>query len=237
MMAALKSRATFAIKEQLTPPLLLPIAIACLALLATYAVSHATQPSNFDFDDGTAQGWTVNAAGHLLVSGPGFGGSAYALNIYQDHPGDDVLVKAPSSFSGDLSRFSGIRWDEFMPDYDADNYIGTGLYLVGTDGSFYAFAPRPPLLEAGQWQVRSLNFDPTNYFQWSGFSSFDTVLHNVQALYISGITSSLGTPGLQVSVDNITLVPEPTALQFTLLTILWAFLRAGRRLVPTSPTA
>jgi len=209
--------------------LLRPLAIACLALLPSPVFSQAAPLS--DFDDGTAQGWTVNAAGHLVVSAPGFGGAGYALDIYQDLPGNDVLVRAPGSFSGDLSGVTGIRWDEFMPDYGSDNYIGPGLYMAGTDGSFYAFAPRPPVLGAGKWQVRSLSFDPANFYRWEGSSSFETVLHNVEALYISGVTSVIGAPPLQVRLDNITLVPEPSALQFNLLAVatVLAFLCTRRK--------
>lgn len=199
------------------------LAIFFIALLSTRAVGQGTVLIS-NFEDGTLQGWNLDSsAGYLTVSAPGSDGHGSALDIFRTPDWVDLMVRIP--VSGDLSSYSGIVWDEFVPDHGTLAAYGPGLYVIGTDGTFFGFAPRPQVLGVDGWSTRFLPFESAHYYPWRGAASFDEVIRNVDSIFISGGTGLVGSQPLQLRIDNVYLVPEPSklTLSFVALATFFAF--------------
>ncbi|MBN1511440.1 MAG: hypothetical protein JXB13_05450 [Phycisphaerae bacterium] len=160
-----------------------------------------------DFDDGTLQGWTQveEFLGTLTVepTGGNPGGWLFVTDLAS---GGALKVRGPSAFSGDLSVYTGISWDEFIITHPGeDNTSATVPVLWGTDGSQYRYYGEQGPLDV--WRDRYVSFDPAGWVQWYGPSSFTEVLQDATLGFELAVTNGLGP---EAGLDNIRLVPEPS---------------------------
>jgi len=118
--------------------------------------------------------------------------------------GSTLFARAPVGFTGDLSVYAGLQWDEFIPNNGASTRNPTFLYLLGADGTrFYHGASNDSL---DNWRTRFAPFQTNAWVKLDGTASFEAVLANVQSLFIYMETADIA-PVLESRVDNIALVP------------------------------
>lgn len=211
------------------------MAAGWLALAATSAPAGVIST----FDDGTLQGWTPDVArfeGTLQVDTEGNPGPGMSAN--DTGPSVSLVVQAPVAYTGDLSVYLGIAWDEFVFDYGASNSFSTGILLRGSDGTEYqaGFEMDTP---REVWRDRFLEFRSDFWTLRTGSADFEDVIGGVAALFIGMDTSSRASGEKESIVDNIALVPrqavpEPALWQL-LVAAVAAAVAASRRRSRVSP--
>ena len=176
-----------------------------------------------NFDDGTLQGWTKGTP----FFNPQFGGSLQVSSI--GNPGSSMVAtdsvggggglfaQAPVAFTGDLSSFSGISWDEYLP----SNSIGrTSISLLGANNTVYSGTTADQNnVTVNSWVSRFISFDEAsgNWSLSTGSDSFEELIGNVNGLYIQmDVTTSDFDPLPEAIVDNISLAPVPIPSTFIL---------------------
>lgn len=176
-----------------------------------------------DFDDGTLQGWTqVDEFLGTLTAEPSGGNPGGWLLVTDTAGGGALKVKGPSAFRGDLSVYTGISWDELVITQPGqENIYPTVPVLWGTDGSQYRYYGEMGPLDV--WRERYVSFDPEEWVQWYGPSSFAEVLQDATLGFELAVSTGLGP---ETGLDNIRLVPEPS---MGLLGLVGLTLLAGRR--------
>lgn len=186
-------------------------ACAILALLAATAAVGGAVPYS-DFEDGTLQGWTKLPAfnGDLVYAGRGGNPGGYMFCGDTMPGGGGLQARAPSDFTGDLSLYRGLQWDECLsactPGPTSPTY--PLLYaVVGGDTTIYRESNRQVTV-VGSWQRRFVSFDADSWERVSGTASFDSAIHEVSMLTISMDCNTMcyGEAG----VDNIMILgPDP----------------------------
>jgi len=199
-----------------------------------------------DFDDGTLQGWTKGTpsfnplfGGNLELSANGNpGGAMVAFDTVG--AGGGLFASAPAQFTGDLSSFTGIGWDEFLP---AAAIGRTSIALQGGSAGtvFTGVTADQATIVTGNWESRSIPFDFGSglWILESGSDSFDNVLQSVTGLYIQMDVTTANFGSLpEASVDNVFLsaVPEPTSA-FLLGTAVVGMLAVGIRPRTQAPSS
>ncbi len=172
----------------------------------------------FDFDDGTFQGWTKKGQFLGSLSNPGVNGNPGGFLLAEDEAagGGGLAVSAPSPFTGNLARFNGIRWDEYVYVRGAGGsrvVRPTNIFIQGgTNGSIYGLADNP-LTQIGVWKTRFVGFDPSSFALVQGIDQFDDVITSVSEVWFELDTSTLAS-GPESGIDNIRLVavPEPSSI-------------------------
>jgi hypothetical protein len=169
----------------------------------------------WDFEDGTLQGWEPGLGdyfwGNLFITTGGNPG--YCMVATDTRAGGSLLAKAPIDSQTDLSIYGGISWDEWVPNRGSQTTVRTQIFLEGSDGTLYGEIYTPSTIPLAQWYNRFVSFEPTNWQLSIGNASFETVLENVSALYISMDTSVWSGPSwVESYVDNVYLIPEPTTI-------------------------
>lgn len=187
-----------------TPLCRIVLATAIAVALFLPPSSSWAQGITSDFDDGTFQGWTKgpNFNGRLLISDGGNPGFCM-LTTDTLAGGGGLLVYAPPSFVGDLSSYTGIGWDEFVPDYGSKTLYGTHVYIEHSNGTTYRTDMSITIRNA--WHTKHVPFEAGSWFLVSGSDSFEDVIQNVAALYISMDTSLHNDDREESRVDNITM--------------------------------
>jgi hypothetical protein len=122
-----------------------------------------------------------------------------------------LLAQAPAAFTGDLSGFPGISWDEFLPSSSVGR---TRVALLGPADTVYrGVTPDQAVVSVNTWEERFVPFDSSSGL-WSlvtGTESFENVISNVEALFIDMdvTTSNFGSSSPEARVDNVMLSYEP----------------------------
>lgn len=150
-----------------------------------------------DFN-GTLEGWSPEGyfGGRLVVE------SGHMVVYDTVSGGGGLTVRAPEYFLGDMTRFAGIQWDEYL--YDSPLY-STSMTLRGANGTRYQTANNMAT-RAGVWRTRSITFDPGNWTRLSGTGSFESVLEDVQGLFIQ---MDVSWNPKEAAVDNIGFITKP----------------------------
>ncbi|HNO77854.1 MAG TPA: PEP-CTERM sorting domain-containing protein [Phycisphaerae bacterium] len=189
----------------------------CTLCCAVLAQSANANPLS-DFDDGTLQGWTAIATPwdgdpfggtfELVTSGGNPGGYIHAID---ESSIGGLLVAGPAEFSGDLSGYTAVQYDEYI--YSNPQIVhGTSLFLLGANGTSYRSIQ--PLDQVATWATRTV---PLEEGSWMlnpgsiGTESFAEVLLDA-TLAVEFSVSVTSFPTLEAGIDNITLVPEPASL-------------------------
>jgi hypothetical protein len=123
-----------------TPPPAISVALLVALLLVALADPAFAQPSVFDFDSGTVQGWTFQ--GTFLWAGS---------------------TQLPGAFNSDFTR----RWEDrtnFPGDLGADPLDGAGCLLFHTPSGQLGIANPPP--NATRWQAGVQSPDLTTSPEW-----------------------------------------------------------------------
>lgn len=198
--------------------------IVCTFVCAAVAKSSVGSPIS-DFDDGTLQGWrpiatpwTGDPFGGILGLAPTGGNTGGFISGIDTSAIGGMLVAGPAEFSGDLSMYTEVRWDEFI--YDNPQTVqGTSVFLLGANGT--AYRKIQPLDQIGTWATRSVPLQASSWslIPESGTASFSDVLSDA-TLAVEFSTSITTFPTLESGIDNITLVPEPSTLVIFVLMIL-----------------
>lgn len=190
-------------------------------------VAFASLPSSVkaeqilsDFDDGTLQGWTARLPFAGTLSNPGVDGNPGGFLFVTDTVplGGGLFADAPAPYTGDLSGFVGLRWDEFVYVRGAGGSrteVPTELFITGGQNSTTFRLANNPLTLIGQWHTRFVEFDAVNFSVLSGTDSFSSVISNVTSLAMEMDTSTLANGGPESGIDNVLLVnavPEPSSI-------------------------
>ena len=161
-----------------------------------------------DFEDGTLQGWTRVEPfyGGLFNHTPGGNPGKFMRNTDTMAGGGTLQVEAPSAFTGNLSVYAGIVWDEYLYDCSPEIIDPTFPILVGIDGTIY----RERDFQVGQLEVWVPRFVPFYSTAWelisgSGTASFEEVLQNVAALRMNMEISANESCYYEAGIDNISL--------------------------------
>ena len=196
------------------------LAAMCFAIV----VSSPALAQSSDFDDLTLQGWSPEPPfnGELFVDSNGNpGGAMVATDTVVG--GGGLFALAPTGYTGDISSFEGIRWDEFVPDHGAATVIATRIHIRSTGGSEYASGNALGPIDS--WHTRVEPFSPEAWTLTVGSESLDDVLQSVESLVISMDTAQLADGSVESRVDNVELfgappVPTVSAWGLIILTLL-----------------
>jgi hypothetical protein len=209
---------------------------ACGLIPALFAGAPCTAGVITTFSDGTLSGWT--AYGNSSSTNPGpFGGALqataegnpdFAMEATDTISGSGGLFAlGPAEYSGDLSVYVAVSWDEFVIDYADDTLFSTGVY-IGSEGSVYR--TDESLGTPGTWRRRFVPLEASHWFHVNGSKTFDEVVTDVTHFWMQMEVSVAGLV-VESRVDNIRLVtvPEPTAIGLVIMAATLLSLRLGRR--------
>ena len=220
-----------------TTPVFLAFATASLlASLALPAEAVIVVGETDDFENGTLQGWQAGVANPNGPANVGSGGPGGA--------GDNFLrltSKGLPGAGGKLVVFNSNQW--------AGDYLGAGvtsirmqvnnlgatdlvlrLILEGGPGSLTTVDPVSVPAGSG-WETVSFSLASTNL----AGASFDAVMDHVTSLDLVHSPNSISARSLApdiaavLGVDNVTAIPEPSALLLTAIGLAALVCSAGRR--------
>lgn len=210
--------------------------VVLLTLFAVVPFAGAGVVQTWDWGNGTLQGWTAEPPfGGALGVDTTFGnpsGSLFATDTIGG--GGSLFARAPAVLSGDLSIYSNITWDEYIPDRGSRTTLSTGLYLQGQDGTLYV--SDRTLSAKNAWNTRNVSFNDVS--EWSlvaGNVPFMDVLQNVKAVFFDMDTSVQASGGVESWLDNVRVsvdtnpVPEPSILALLSSGLVVGFLSVRRR--------
>jgi hypothetical protein len=163
--------------------------VSCVAYVCTPGSAVVA-----DFDDGTRQGWSKDRPydGDLVVAVRDGGGCLKAFDTMGN--GSALATLASCDFTGDLSAYDGLQWDEYVfgcPGYSV--FRRTVPQLMGPDSTLYMPVDRSADVR-NQWHTLYIPFDPLLWernINWPGTSTFQEVLQNVAAFRFSPPPSTL----------------------------------------------
>ena len=179
--------------------------LTCFQFLAPEACSEITTT----FSDGTLSGWSEYGgnprddpppfAGELEITANG--NPDFAMQAVDTIVGGGgLLVIGPDSFAGDLSIYSTIEWDEYVPSLNESR--STTIYLRSDDTIYRTFIVFGPL---DVWNSRLQPLDAQEWEFLEGTKSFQDVLSNVtHFFFLMSTTDSVGF--VESIIDNIRLV-------------------------------
>jgi hypothetical protein len=185
------------------------LGLSVAVLLLAGNTTGAAQPF-CDFDDGTLQGWTKHGRFNGDLDNPGSGGNPGGFMHCGDTmaAGGTLQAAAPSEFTGDLSDYIGIEWDEYL--YYCYPSPGQPTFpllvgLVDSDTTIYQerWADEYPI---EVWRARFVPFVSTAWERISGSADFQEVLQNVVALRMNMECNGMCYD--ESGIDNIGLVPR-----------------------------
>jgi hypothetical protein len=193
-----------------------------------------------DFDDGTLQGWSQQPIFNGTLTAPTTGGNpnGYMLTTDTMAAGGSLLALAPSTLTGNLLAYSGLQWDEFVFSNHGTTTVSTSVLIRGADGTVYQ--SDRSLGPIALWNTKSASFlDSSDWILKSGSASFNDVLANVDALFLSLDTSTLGNGNRESGIDNIGLlerqvtnvVPEPATMGLMGMGLIGTLFRKRKNLV------
>lgn len=200
---------------------LLVFTSACLFSMA----SSAGPIVSFDWNDGTLQGWSKQSpfCGDLGVD-PSFGNAGGSIFATDTRSGCGGLLAIAPGLSGDLSGYSHIEWDEYVPNRST-TVISSFIRLVSTDGT--VFQSDRTLGSTNSWAAKSVSLnDASGWIRSLGSSSFEDVLASVDSLEISMDTSTSASGGVESWIDNFNVfadavdVNEPAGLSLFFMSLM-----------------
>ncbi len=177
--------------------------LAVLALVLVMAGGAGAQPFS-NFDDGTLQGWTKLPPFNGDLENPGTGGNPGGYMFCRDTMagGGGLLALAPPEFTGDLRRYDGVRWDEYLFYCSDTNEPTYPLLFALIDGDSTLFAERNRQVGPLEvWRERFVPFDPGSWERRYGTATFDEVLRNVTELRMN--MDCNGNCHDEAGIDNI----------------------------------
>ena len=199
------------------------------AIFFAIVVSSPALAQSSDFDDLTLQGWSKEPPfnGELFVDSNGNpGGAMVATDTVAG--GGGLLALAPTGYTGDISSFEGIQWDEFVPDHGDATVIATSIMIRSTGGSEYVSGNALGPIDS--WHTKVEPFVPEAWTLTVGSESLDDVLQSVESLVISMDTSQLADGSVESRVDNVELFgapPVPTVSEWGLIILTLLLLMVG----------
>lgn len=184
--------------------------LSIVILLLAGSTNGTAQPF-CDFDDGTLQGWTKHLPFNGDLDNPGFDGNPGGFM----HCGDTMAMGgrldavAPNEFTGDLSQYLGIEWDEFLYECSPPPGQPTFPILVGQVGADTTVFEElwSPGYPTATWRERYVPFDSTSWVRTSGLASFEEVLQNVIVLRMNMDCNGMCYD--EAGIDNIGLAGSP----------------------------
>ena len=134
-----------------------------LIMLVILSLPYSLSAAMSDFDDGTLQGWTMGTPfwnpqynGTLSVSNignPGFSMMATDTVGF----GGGLWAQAPVTFTGNLTNFVGLSWDEYLP---TNAVIRTMVSLQGANNTVYrGVSSDHSTITRNSWQNQFVPFD------------------------------------------------------------------------------
>jgi hypothetical protein len=171
-----------------------------------FALPAGGQTVLSDFEDGTLQGWMSNDSleGEIYVTTGGNPGYCMAAT---DTGERSVRAVAPPEFAGDLSGYSGVKWDTFVPDKGSLTVQRTFIILQSTNLTRFRSTYDIAQIPIETWNTRFAPFRAEHWEFIHGTESFEDVLRDVDALKINMETAN--GLGIESYVDNVTLIPKP----------------------------
>ena len=156
---------------------------AALALVAPIAAAAPLST----FDTGS-DGWVTSTQPGLLFEGgtlfrPSTGGNPGGhLRATDTAPGQGSLpIQAPAAFTGDLSAFAAIRFDQIA--FPSNYTRGLRVDIIGAGGTRYNKLADQPATNLS-WETVTLEFS-SFVKQGDGTASLDEVLADVEVLLVS----------------------------------------------------
>lgn len=226
------------------------LAMASLLSLSTSFVSEAlaiTTGQTDDFEDLTTQGWTIGVAienpSVLPTGGPAGDGDAFLRyeSFGGGGPGNRLVVFNTDQWTGDFAaaRVTGVLLDAQA--FEAPDRvrlrvaIGSGRSAQGGD---WFVSTDPVVIEPGEgWRSVFLPLDEASMTRALGTASFADLFGRVGAMRIlsSSAPSVLGdsVPAV-LGLDNITAVPEGSALGASAVGLVACLVRRQRAPRPIS---
>jgi hypothetical protein len=184
--------------------------LGALATILVQTLGAVAGPMS-DFEDGTLQGWVPQEpfGGNLYVTTGGSPGYCMAADdTIAGGPG--LWARAPVTYTGDLTVYDRMVWDEWVPSQAQDR---TFILLHGTDGTEYRSLFDIAQIPVGVWHPRTALLIPSEWVLVSGSATFDDVLRNVDMMLMN-MEVQIWT-ATEARVDNISLirtVPAPGAV-------------------------
>jgi hypothetical protein len=185
--------------------------LGVLVLMAVAAGVGDAAPCS-DFQDGTLQGWTKDGTFNGNLWNPGTGGNPDGYMYCEDTMagGGTLWARAPSAFTGDLSAYRGLQWDEYLaactppPTYPTFPILTA---IIDGDTTSYREKNRP-VGTLNQWRTRYVSFDSTAWERASGTAWFRQVIRDVDMLDMNFDCNTQCRA--EAGIDNIRLVgPDP----------------------------
>lgn len=188
----------------------IPTVLVALGFLLCGSTSLGGSVLISDWSDGTLQGWTPQLPfGGFLGVDLGAGnppGAMFATDTVGE--GGGIRVIAPAILTGDLSIYTGLRWDELVPGYGTATKVSTSVILTAADGT--AYRSDSTLGPKNVWSPRYASFiDPTLWQREAGTGSFQDVVRAATMLLIQLETSTRSGGAVESWIDNVTLVGVP----------------------------
>jgi hypothetical protein len=184
--------------------------VGCVVAFAVCAVSVSAVPNLpfSDFDDGSTQGWTaVEPFGgtlSLVTTGGNPGGWLYATDTVSG--GGWLQIAGPPEFSGDLSVYDGVSWDEIaVPQPSGIQTLSITVVLQKSSSERLLYYGE--IGPVGVWHSRYVPFDPELWVPSTPSVSFEDVIHDCTLTFNMDCWAGLGP---ESGIDNIRLVPEPS---------------------------
>jgi len=177
-------------------------------LICMLALPASGQTVLSDFEDGTLQGWTpgdsLDGEAYVTTGGnPGY--CMAATDTFTG--GGSLTVVAPPEFAGDLSGYSGVQWDAFVPDKGSSTVNRTFIILQSTNLTRFRSTYDISQIPIETWNTRFAPFRAEHWDFIHGTESFEDVLKDIGALKIH-VETARGL-GIESYLDNVTLIPKP----------------------------
>lgn len=190
-----------------------------LVAMTLTALSSSVQAAPWaTFDDGTLQGWTkaLPFGGSLQLDTVGGNPGGFMVSLDTVPHGGGLNAQAPAAFTGDLSGYTGVAWDEFVYPHGSHTIAASAVVLRGgPNDTTYVFNQALSLV--GQWHTRLAPFTSPDWQQLdvlgtSGNDLLPAVLQSVTGFYVGMDASNIATGNREVGIDNVRLTPEPSSL-------------------------
>ncbi len=168
-----------------------------------------------DFDDGSIQGWTpitpFEGTLSLVITGGNPGGWLRATDTLNG--GGGLLIAGPAEFSGDLSVYEGVSFDEIVLTQPGGQYVQsiTPILRKANGVRFMYYGDLGP---TDVWRSRYVSFDPDLWVPYYPGTKFENVIHDCTLVFDLDCWAGLGP---ESGIDNFRLVPEPSMGLFGLV--------------------
>jgi len=225
-------------------PLLLA---ACLTLTGALPAARAGDAVCSDFDDGTFQGWTAQAA-TIALDTPGPDGSTYLRGHDAPSPPSSVII-APDTYHGDWTARETLSTDIIVYDdgWEGEVRPVPTVFVIQSspvpgEGIRALFRPIPEITELDGWRhfdapigaITSLPLPGNEYGHWEfippqddPFLAWNTLMTDVRSVHFVADVASSPSGTEDLGVDNVCLSPDGDPTPVAVST--WTGLKALHR--------